>query len=135
MGLKPSADDYARAARLREALAVFIRSSEVITRKHGLTLPRYQLLLMVKTARDGSERASLMELRERLQLAQSTVVELASRAEAHGLVRRELSAANRRLIFIALTPEGKRRLARALTELTRERQRLSESIARLAKDA
>lgn len=132
---KPSSDDYSRAARLREALAVFLRASEQITRSHGLTLPRYQLLLMVKTARDGSERASLTELRERLQLAQSTVVELVQRAETIGLVRRELSAVSRRRVCVVLTPEGERRLAGALADLTRARERLGASLASLTADA
>jgi DNA-binding MarR family transcriptional regulator len=131
----PSSDDYSRAARLREALALFLRASEQITRSHGLTLPRYQLLLMVKTARDGSERASLTELRGRLQLAQSSVVELVQRAEAIGLVRRELSTGGGRGVCVALTPEGERRLAGALSELTRARERLRASLASFAADA
>lgn len=126
---KPTKEDYARAARLREALALFLRVSEKITRAHGLTLPRYQLLLMVKTGRDGNERASLPELQERLQLAQSSVVELVQRAEAHGLVQRELSSVNRRLIYVALTSEGERRLAGTIADLTRARRDLHESLS------
>lgn len=132
---KPTSDDYSRAARLREALAVFLRASEQITRAHGLTLPRYLLLLMIKTARDGSQRASLTELQDRLQLAQSSAVELVQRAEAIGLVRRELSAANRRGICVALTPEGERRLAATLADLTRARERLRGSLANFVANA
>lgn len=131
----PSRKEYARAARLREALAAFLRVSEDVTRAHGLTLQRYQLLLMVKTARDGGERASLKELRERLQLAQSSLVELVHRAESLGLVRRELSAANRRYVYVALTQEGERRLAGTAAELTRARGRLRASLSVLAADA
>jgi DNA-binding MarR family transcriptional regulator len=126
---KPTKGDYARAARLREALALFLRVSEKITRAHGLTLPRYQLLLMVKTARDGNERASLPELQERLQLAQSSVVELVQRAESHGLVERKLSSANRRLTYVALTSEGERRLAATIVDLTRARRDLHASLS------
>jgi DNA-binding MarR family transcriptional regulator len=119
---------------LREALALFVRTSEQITRSYGLTLPRYQLLLMVKTARNGEERASLAELQERLRLAQSSVVELVKRAEAHGLVRRELSQANRRVIVVALTEEGARRLAAALRDLTSARERLRAIIGVAAQE-
>lgn len=131
----PGPCDYARAALLREALASFVRTSEQITRVHGLTLQRYQLLLMVKTARDGGELASLVELGERLQLAQNSVVGLVHRAESLGLVRRELSPTNRRYVYVELTEEGARRLAEAVTALGRARDRLGASIADLAASA
>ncbi len=130
----PTRSEYARAAHLREALTAFSRVSEELTHAHGLTLQRYQLLLMVKTARDGNERASLKELRERLQLAQSSLVELVQRAESIGLVRRELSAVNRRFVYVALTKEGERRLAAAVAELTRARARLRTSLSGFAAD-
>lgn len=131
----PSRKDYAEAARLREGLAAFIRASEETTRAHGLTPQRYQLLLMVKTARDGNECASLKELRERLRLAQSSLVELVKRAESLGLVRRELLPANRRFVYVALTDEGERRLAASVAALTHSRKRLRASLAELAAHA
>ena len=126
--MAPRKAEYERAALLREELIHFLRVSKRATSKHGLTLERYQLLLMVKTGREGSERASLTELRERLELAQSSVVELVHRAERLGLVTRELSARNRRFVYVALTAEGERRLAAALSELTRARARLRASL-------
>lgn len=65
-GLRTS--EYQRAARLREALRRFNRPSDEITRRHGLTSQRYELLLMIKTASDQSERASLRELADRLEV-------------------------------------------------------------------
>lgn len=123
--------DYRQAARLREAVQRFARESERTTRANGLTLQRFMLLLMVKTARNGRAAAPLSELMERLQLAQSSVVELVHRAEDLGLVRRQLSAENRRLIQVALTAEGERRLARVVKALTEDRRRLIEILAGL----
>ena len=131
MARKPPRREYERAARLREAIRLFLRHSEEITRSHELTPQRYQLLLMIKTARQGGERATLAELRERLQLAQSSLVELVHRAEDAGLVRRELSAGNRRLVYVGLTPEGERRLAAAVAELARHRARLVSMLSNL----
>lgn len=128
----PATDEYARAAELREALRVFQRRTEDVTAAHDLTPRTYQLLLMIKTSRNGDERARLDELEERLQLGKSTVTELVLRTEKRGLVRRELDRKRGRGISIALTPSGKRRLAAALAELGDERRRLIDVLSRLA---
>jgi DNA-binding MarR family transcriptional regulator len=128
----PTTAEYAEAAELREALRMFQRRTEEITAAHGLTPRIYQLLLMIKTSRNGDERAGLGELEERFQLGKSTVTELVLRTEKRGLARRELDRNRGRGISIALTPSGKRRLAAALTELGDERRRLIELLSRLA---
>lgn len=128
----PTADEYAEAAALREALRVFQRRSEAVTAANGMTSRTYQLLLMIKTARQGNERAGLAELEERLQLGKSTVTELVLRSEKRGLVRRELDQERRGAISIRLTPAGERRLARALADLGDERRRLIEVLSDLA---
>ena len=58
-----------RVAEFRGALRRFLRTSERTARACGLTPQRYLLLLMVKGAPDGSERSTVTELEERLQLA------------------------------------------------------------------
>jgi DNA-binding MarR family transcriptional regulator len=128
----PATDEYSRAAELREALRVFQRRTEDVTAAHDLTPRTYQLLLMIKTARNGDERARLGELEERLQLGKSTVTELVLRTEKRGLVRRELDRKRGRGISIALTASGKRRLAAALADLGDERRRLIDVLSRLA---
>lgn len=128
----PTAEEYAQAAELREALRVFQRRTEEITTAHGLTPRVYQLLLMIKTSRNGDERLGLAELEERFQLGKSTVTELVLRTEKRGFVRRELDRTRGRGIAILLTPAGRRRLAAALAELGDERRRLIELLSRLA---
>jgi DNA-binding MarR family transcriptional regulator len=128
----PAAHEYAQAAALREALRFFQRRTEEVTAAHGLTPRTYQLLLMIKTSRNGDERAGLGELEERLQLGKSTVTELVLRTEKRGLVRRELDRNRGRGISIALTANGKRRLAAALAQLGDERRRLLDILSRLA---
>ena len=122
--MKDVGTEYTRAAELRSALRRFLRSSDRVTREHGLTTQRYELLLMVKTSRDGSERATLGELMERLDAPQSTVTELVHRAEDLGLLARELDPKNRRAVYLRLTPEGEGRLAAAVPKLAGERRRL-----------
>src|ERR671915_572270 len=128
----PTHAEYAQAAALREALRAFQRRTDVVTAANGLTSRTYQLLLMIKTARAGSEQAGLTELEERLQLGKSTVTELVQRSEKRGLVRRELDRNRPGAISIRLTRAGERRLANALAELGDERRRLIKILSKLA---
>src|SRR5919201_5619627 len=115
-----TAEEVARVAEFRAALRRFLRTSERNARAAGLTPQRYLLLLMIKGARDRSERSTVTELAERLQLAQSTVTELVSRAEDVGLVARERSSEDGRIAYLRLTEDGERRPAQAFTSKERE---------------
>ena len=123
--------EFIALAGLRSALRVFMRQTEQMARRSGLTPQRHLLLLMIKGAPDGSERSTVTELSERLQLAQSTVTELVSRAEDAGLIEREQSSSDGRVVYLRLTKEGERRLERVDDKLQVERKRLQETIAGL----
>src|SRR5919204_2302901 len=129
----PTPADYVEAAALREALRAFARRTELATRAAGLTPRIYQLLLMVRTARDGDDGAGLAELEERLQLGKSTITELVTRCEDRGLVRRELDRDRRRGLRIRLTPAGARRLERVVASLGDERRHLLDLLGELAR--
>ncbi|HWB22096.1 MAG TPA: MarR family transcriptional regulator [Gaiellaceae bacterium] len=124
--------DYERAASLRLALQEFLRSSERITRAHGLTAERYQLLLSIKVASLRGDEVTVSDLASSLDLAKSTVTQLVRRAEDLGLIRRELSGSDARIRFLRLSEEGERRLTGAVTELGEERLRLISLLAPLA---
>jgi len=115
-------------AEFRAALRRFLRNSEKISRSYGLTPQRYLLLLMIKGAADGSERSTVTELANRLQLAQSTVTELVMRAEEIGLIEREPSPMDARVGHLRLTAEGERRLRQSFTHLATERAQLRDAI-------
>jgi DNA-binding MarR family transcriptional regulator len=124
----PSLSEFREAAELRAALRKFLRASERIAREEGLTPSRYLLLLMIKTT--PSSRSTVTELAERMQLTQSTITELVTRAETAGLVQREQSDEDARVFWLGLTPAGEHRLARAVARNGRERDRLIELIHR-----
>jgi DNA-binding MarR family transcriptional regulator len=117
-------EDFQRVAEVRSALRGFLRRSEAVARKHGLTPQRYLLLLMIKGAPNGTESSTVSELCERLRLAQSTVTELVQRAEEAGLLRRDPSEEDGRVAHLYLTDEGEARLGGAFGELRSERDTL-----------
>jgi DNA-binding MarR family transcriptional regulator len=118
-------------AALREALRDFLRDRELIAQQSGLTPQRYLLLLMIKGAPDGSERATVTQLASRLRLAQTTVTDLVRRAENAGLIEREPSPSDARVTFLRLTAEGERRLARSFRAHTTERDQLRAILRKL----
>lgn len=131
MPQRRSSDDVRRAAAFRVALREFTRETEQAARSSGLTPQWYLLLLLVKGAEDGSERATISELGRRLQLAQSTVTELVNRAAQAGLVSRGTSPDDGRVVFVQLTEEGDRRFADAFQALAHERRALHDVVAKL----
>lgn len=126
-----STSDFVAVAEFRASLRRFLRRTEKIARKSGLTPQRYMLLLMVKGAPDGSGRSTVTELAERMQLAQSTVTELVSRAEDAGLLDREQSQTDARVAHLRVSEEGDRRLMEAFRTLSTERSGLREAFAQL----
>ena len=79
-------DAVIQVASFRAALRSFLGESDRVARASGLTPQRHLLLLMIKGAPDGSERATITELADRLKLEQHSVTELAQRAEKLGLL-------------------------------------------------
>jgi DNA-binding MarR family transcriptional regulator len=122
-----SAAEAVPVAEFRAALRGFMRTSERNARAAGLTPQRYLLLLMIKGAPDGSERSTVTDLAARLQLAQSTVTELVSRAEEIGLLERSRSSDDGRIAILRLTDEGERRLAETFRSNASERDSLSKA--------
>jgi DNA-binding MarR family transcriptional regulator len=127
--MQPTLDQFREAAALRGALRKFMRSSERVAREEGLTPSRYLLLLMIKT---GEGRSTVTELAERLQLTQSTVTELVTRAEGAGLVEREQSAEDARVFWLRLTDDGESRVGRVVARIGSERHRLLDLLHRAA---
>jgi DNA-binding MarR family transcriptional regulator len=127
--------DYRSVARFRSALRAFDSAAEEAARAAGLTMQRYVLLLMVKGAASGEERATINEVAERLKVEPHTITGAVGRAEGAGLVVREQCTEDRRRTWIRLTPEGERRLEQAVTALHAQRNELVAAIEAVAGDA
>ena len=101
--------DLETLAHFRYQLRRFLRFSEEITRREGVTVLQYQLMLQIKGF-PGREWATIGELAERLQAKHHGVVSLVSRCEAAGLVRRNVSGSDKRRVEVSLTEKGDARL-------------------------
>jgi len=102
-------EDFKGLSDFRYQLRCFVRFSEEITRKCGVTILQYLLLLHVKGYKDR-EWATIGELAERLQTHHNGVVSLASRCEKLGLIYRQRGTADKREVQIYLTPDGNERV-------------------------
>lgn len=110
--------DFEQLAEFRYQLRRFLRFSEDVTRRHGITMLQYLLLLQVR-GYPGRDWANIGELSERLQAKPHGVLALVSRCEALGLVTRRASTSDGRVVEVRLTDKGNRSLTR-LAQLHRD---------------
>lgn len=92
-------------ANFRYEIRKFLRFSEQVTRKAGITPLQYLMLLNIKGF-PGREWATIGEIAERLQAQHHGVVALVSRCEKQGFVERRRSTEDRRRIEVRLQPKG-----------------------------
>ncbi len=97
--------DFDALAQFRYQLRRFLRFSEEVTRRGGITPLQYLLLLQIKGF-PGREWATVVELAERLQAKHHGVVALISRCELAGLVVRKASRSDMRSVEVELTRKG-----------------------------
>jgi DNA-binding MarR family transcriptional regulator len=116
--------ELARAAAFRSVLRRFLRRTDEVAARAGLTPQRYDLLLMIHSADRGRSSLRMSELCELLQMQQTAVSELVKRAEAAGLVEREPSPDDGRVWLLRVTPEGDARLLRTFEALREDRAAL-----------
>ncbi|MCK6587055.1 MAG: MarR family transcriptional regulator [Polyangiaceae bacterium] len=85
------------------------RLTKGMASQFGLTGPQLTVIKLLETFGD----LSLSSLSERIRAQNSTVTGIIDRMEREGLVRRERSTADRRVVFIRLSEKGAR-LAREI---------------------
>lgn len=73
--------------------------------EHGLTLGEYDVL--VRLARAEDRRLAMSELARRAMLPPSSLTRVADRLEDRGLVRRERSTVDSRVVHVELTAAGR----------------------------
>jgi DNA-binding MarR family transcriptional regulator len=105
-------DDYEALAAFRYAMRKFLTfSKRTLASDASLTAEQYEALLALK-AFGGPTGLTLTDLSERLQIRPHSAVSLVDKLEAVHLVRRQPAVRDRRRVFVRLTAEGARVLAK-----------------------
>jgi len=110
--------EYEMLASFRYALRQFLRFSENVVGRVGLTPQQHQALLAIRGF-PGREQLTIGELAERLQIKHNSAVGLVDRLVNRHLMVRRPASADRRQVYVSLTPRGARVLER-LTAMHRE---------------
>jgi DNA-binding MarR family transcriptional regulator len=105
----PTEEELLALANFRSALRRFLAFSEQAAADVGLTMQRYQALLVIKTYRAG-EHISVGELADQLMIRDHSAAELVSRLVQAKLVRRKSDPSDGRRSLVLLTSSGDRRL-------------------------
>jgi DNA-binding MarR family transcriptional regulator len=112
--------DYEALAAFRYAMRKFLSfSKRALKAEAQLTPEQYEALLALK-AYSGQASMTIGQLSERLQVKHHTAVSLVDRMEELDYVRREPSTADRRQVFVELTPAGARVLSKVAVVHRRE---------------
>ena len=106
-----SKKEFQTLSQFRYQLRRFLRFSEDITHREGVTNLQYLLLLHIKGFPDR-EWATVGELAEKLQAQPHGTVALVNRCEKLGLVRRQPGRKDRREVEIHLTTAGEQMVAK-----------------------
>lgn len=106
-----SKKEFETLSRFRYQLRRFLRFSEDLTHREGVTNLQYLLLLHIKGF-PGRDWATVGELAEKLQAQPHGTVALVNRCEKLGLVRRQSGRKDRREVEIHLTAEGDKMVTR-----------------------
>lgn len=120
--------DFERLSHFRHRLRRFLRFSEELCKRQGLTSLQYQLLLHVMGF-PGRAWATIGELAERLQAQHHGVVALVDRCERLALLERRPGRDDQRVVEIHLLPKGEKLLARLADQHRDELQLLLREFA------
>ncbi|MBZ5524098.1 MAG: MarR family winged helix-turn-helix transcriptional regulator [Acidobacteriia bacterium] len=129
-----TATEYVALAEFRYQLRRFMRHMEEHARNLGHHPQQYQVLLAIKGLPRG-QAPTIGAIAERMQLNHNSIVELIDRCEARNLLRRARAGDDRRLVTLAITPEGEQVLRLQASAARQELQSvgpiLAESISKL----
>jgi len=130
MSTRLSKAEYQLLAAFRYALRRFLHFSEESARAVGIEPQQHQALLAIKGFPER-DRVTIGELAERLQVKHHSAVELAGRLVANGLAAREVASADRRQVYLTLTPHGEAVLEQLAAAHREELRRLGPELRAL----
>ena len=125
-------EDYDALAAYRYAMRKFLRFSKDELRQHGGVTPEQYEAMLALRAFGNSRGLTVGQLSERLQVKHHTAVTLVNKLVERGFASRTQGAADRREVYVKLTPQGSDLLETTAGVHRKEiRQRSAELIAAL----
>jgi DNA-binding MarR family transcriptional regulator len=109
------ATPMAAVTSIMRAQQILIAELNGMLRKHGLTFPRYEALVLLHFSRRGS--LPLGKMGERLQVHRTSVTNLVDGLEKAGFVRRRPHDTDRRATLAEITDRGREVVIAATEEL------------------
>ena len=117
-GWGPAADGMAAITSLMRAHQIVLARVEATLRPLGVTVARYEVLMLLWFSRRGS--LPMKVIGSRLQVHPTSVTNAVDRLEDAGLVTRSTHPEDRRAMLVALTPTGRELAERATKALNAE---------------
>jgi DNA-binding MarR family transcriptional regulator len=117
-----SDEDYQRLLEFRTAIRRFLSYSKKQAEMVGLTPTQHQLLLAIRGSKSAGP--TIGEVADCLLIRHHSAVELVDRAEIAGFVQRRTDADDQRVVRLALTRSGAKKLERISAANLREIGRL-----------
>ena len=99
--------DYQTLAEFRYQIAVFLHRRREAAEKAGLEAQQYEVLLAVKGL-PKDKPPTIKQIAEQLQIQHHSAVELTSRMVKRGLIRRQKSSRDKRLVLLVVTKSGEK---------------------------
>ncbi len=128
MTLEPICDeDYQRLLEFRTELRRFLQWSEEKAHAEGLTPAQHQLLLAVRGHPDA-KAPTVGDVARSLLIRHHSAVGLIDRTAEAGYIRRIMDPDDHRVVRLALTPAGARKLARLTRRHLEELRRLKSGV-------
>ncbi|MGN6413129.1 MarR family winged helix-turn-helix transcriptional regulator [Flexivirga sp.] len=122
--------DYTRLLRLRTRLRKFEHWSAEQAAAMGLTASQHQLLLAIRGHQDD-DGPTIGDVADYLLVRHNTAVELVNRTQELGLIDRHRDGSDHRVVRLALTEEGRKRLNALSADHIEELARLAEVVDEL----
>ena len=102
-----SRSEYKALAEFRYQIRCYLRYMEEKARTAGYNPQQYQLLLAIEGLPEG-QMPTIKTIAERMQLNHNSTVELVDRCERSGLLNRQRTGLDRRIVSLVPTLKGKR---------------------------
>lgn len=95
-------------SNLQCAIIRFVRTRDQAVRAEGLEPLQYQLLMLLQPFRTHERQPNISDMATQLSMQHHSAVELVSRLEERGLLRRARAKHDRRHVHLYLTTQGRK---------------------------